>query len=159
MTTTGVLRPPVGRGSAGVRASRIEARGLLGLPGVPRDPRLGAASRICSSLDPGRGPGTDFEPIFSFQCLNSPSSESRCPPPSSHLPVLVLVDGFSDVFSPLSGLQGRPRRRGLIRPEVPARAQPRVSLWADSPPGPGLWWMVRGATQRVGEERGPEGAL
>ena len=30
-------------------------------------------------LDPGRGPGTDFEPIFSFQCLNSPFSE--IPPP------------------------------------------------------------------------------
>ena len=26
-------------------------------------------------LDPGRGPGTDFEPICSFRCLNSPFSE------------------------------------------------------------------------------------
>ena len=30
-------------------------------------------------LDPRRGLGTDFEPIFSFQCLNSPFSEVMRP--------------------------------------------------------------------------------
>ena len=49
---------------------------VVGLQGAPR--RHGWTQlRKPVRLDPGRGPGTDFEPIFSFQCLNSPSSEGR----------------------------------------------------------------------------------
>ena len=56
------------------QASRIEVRGFLALGGRPR--RHGRTQREKRvRLDPGRGPGTDFEPIFSFQCLNSPSSD------------------------------------------------------------------------------------
>ena len=60
-----------------VRTSRIEVRGFLAFGGPPR--RHGCTQREkLVRLDPGRGPGTDFEPIFSFQCLNSPSSDHRC---------------------------------------------------------------------------------
>ena len=100
----------------------------LAFGGSPRRhgwPQLGKAVR----LDPGRGPGTDFEPILNCRCLDPACSvTSRLEVVLGSPPLLLRLPGRLR-RSPRAGRRSAAGPHGTSRDSRASSLEPRGSTW------------------------------